>query len=76
MKLEGVSQSVQGGSLIYNYMQSRKISNNPPYGAQKTTKVNQRYLDANTAGYISNEESTEGENIGAVFSFAVTGDIT
>lgn len=27
-------------------------------------------------GYIANEESTEGENIGSVFSLAITADIT
>ena len=61
---------------MYGFLQSRKISNNPAYGAQRTTKVNQRYVDANTVGYIANEESTEGQNVGAVFSFAITCDIT
>jgi len=39
MKLEGVAQSIKGGSLMYSFLQSRKISNNPCYGKQRTKKV-------------------------------------
>ena len=33
-------------------------------------------MDSFTIGYLANEESTEGENIGSVFSFAITADLT
>ena len=41
-----------------------------------TKKIDTRNVDAFTAGYIANEESVEGENIGSVFSFAITADLT
>ena len=56
-------------------LQNRKISNNPTFG-QVTKKTDTRHVDAFTVGYIANEESTEGENIGSVFSFAITCDLT
>ena len=33
-------------------------------------------MDPYSIGYLANEESTEGENIGSVFSFAITCDLS
>ncbi len=33
-------------------------------------------MDPYTIGYLANEESTEGDNIGSVFSFAMTCDLS
>ena len=57
------------------YMQNRKISNNPTSG-QVTKKTETRNVDGFTGGYLANEESTEGANIGAVITFAITASIT
>ena len=56
-------------------LQNRKISNNPTFG-QVTKKTETRHVDAFTIGYIANEESTEGENIGSVFSLAIAATVT
>ena len=42
-----------------------------------TKKLDVRYVeDAFTVGYIAHEESTEGENIGNVFSLSITCNLT
>jgi DNA-directed RNA polymerase beta subunit len=71
----GVSSSYICASQTQVLIQNRKISNNPQL-SKNLKKIEIRNAQSSTIGFIASEESTEGENIGVVFTVAITAKIT